>query len=65
MRLEDNDIDVQEAGVTAKLYESVMSSLKTQIEYNKMLGNPSVIPFLEGEPIRTVNAKKLLEQKHE
>ncbi len=47
-KLEHKEIDMAEAGVTAKLYESLMSSLKTEMEYHKMLGHLPKIKFLEG-----------------
>lgn len=48
-KLRSKKIDIEEAGVTGKLYENIISSLKTQIEYNKMVGHANVIPFLHGE----------------
>ncbi len=47
-KLETKKIDMAEAGVTAKLYESLMSSLKTEMEYHKMLGHLPKIKFLDG-----------------
>lgn len=48
-------IDVVQAGVTAKLYENIISSLKTELEYNKMLDQQPTIDFLDGD-----KPKKLL-----
>ena len=47
-KLDNKQIEMSEAGVTAKLYESVISSLKTEMEYHKMLGHLPRIKFLEG-----------------
>lgn len=58
-KLEKGKIDMSEAGVTAKLYESVISSLKIELEYNKMLGSDPFIPFLEDES----NTKKLMSKQ--
>ena len=59
-KLETKEIDMAEAGVTAKLYESLMSSLKTEMEYHKMLGHLPRIKFLEGA-IYEVKAEKKIE----
>lgn len=53
--LEKNKIDVVQAGVTAKLYENIISSLKTELDYHKMLDQKPIIDFLEG-----ASPKKLL-----
>ena len=47
LKLESGEIDTGEAGVTHKLYESVISTCKAEMEYNKMLDREIVIPFLE------------------
>lgn len=60
-KLEKGKIDVEEAGVTGKLYESVMSSLKLELEYHKMLGQQAKIHFLEGDH-KIVNNVRLLKQ---
>lgn len=44
--LEIGKISIEQAGVTGKLCENVMSTLKTQIEVAKMLGREPNIPFL-------------------
>ena len=64
-KLSSGKIDVEEAGVTGKLCESVMSTLKLQVEVAKMLGREPNIPFLgksgEGKIIDVKkNAKKQL-----
>ena len=45
-KLSEGKIDVEEAGVTGKLCESVMSTLKLQVDVAKMLGREPNIPFL-------------------
>lgn len=57
-RLEKREIDVSQAGVTAKLYESIMSSLKTELEYHKMLDQRPCIPFIEGAEIKEISQTK-------
>ena len=47
MRLERGEIDVNEVGVVGKLYESVISSVKTEIQYAKMLNLKPKIAFIE------------------
>jgi len=58
-KLESKEIDMAEAGVTAKLYESLMSSLKTEMEYHKMLGHLPRIKFLEAATYELKAEKKL------
>lgn len=58
-KLETKKIDMAEAGVTAKLYESLMSSLKTEMEYHKMLGHLPTIRFLEGALYEMKETKKI------
>lgn len=58
-KLETKKIDMAEAGVTAKLYESLMSSLKTEMEYHKMLGHLPQIKFLEGAAFELKETKKI------
>ena len=47
LKLQRKEISCDEAGVTGKLYENVISTLKTQLEYNKMLKKETIIPYLE------------------
>ncbi len=58
-KLETKAIDMAEAGVTAKLYESLLSSLKTEMEYHKMLGHLPRIKFLEAAAYDLKNEKKI------
>lgn len=62
-KLGTKKIDIMEAGVTAKLYENIMSSLKTEMEYHKMLGHTPTIDFLEGAPIEIKEKVKRLGKK--
>ena len=45
-KLSKGSIDTAEAGVTGKLCESVMSTIKAQLEYARMLGKEPFIPFM-------------------
>lgn len=45
-KLANGQIDCDQAGVTAKLYESVMSTVKTQLQVAVMLKREPNIPFL-------------------
>lgn len=46
MDLEKGKIDTAEAGVKGKLYESVISTIKTQLQYAQMLNKEPLIPFM-------------------
>lgn len=68
-KLEDGVIDTGEAGVTHKLYESVVSTCKAEMEYNKMLSRRVIIPFLETDatPVHEStgsNVKGLAKRSH-
>lgn len=45
-KLQQKKIDINEAGATSKLYENIMSTVKTQLEVAKMIGRQPNIPFL-------------------
>lgn len=45
-KLRSGKIDIAEAGVAGKLCESVVSTIKTQLEYARMCGKQPSIPFL-------------------
>jgi len=45
--LESGKIDCQSAGVIAKLSETVISGLKTQMDYARLTNSDINIPFLE------------------
>jgi hypothetical protein len=45
-KLQKSSITIEEAGVTGKLYESIMASVKLQLEVCKMVGREPRIPFL-------------------
>lgn len=64
-RLSKGEITTEEAGVTGKLCENVVSTLKVQLEYAKMLGEIPKINFLSGSTIpetRLMNASRRLQQ---
>jgi len=69
--LQRGTIDIDEAGVSAKLYETVISSCKAEMEYHKFLNQTANIKFLEGadiiKNIKDINASpenKLLPDKN-
>lgn len=45
-RLSNGEIDTAQAGVTGKLCEGVISTVKTQMEYFRMIGEEQPIPFM-------------------
>lgn len=47
LKLEKKEISVEEAGVTGKLCENVVSTIKVQLEYSKMIQQNPDIKFLE------------------
>lgn len=46
-KLSNREITIEEAGVTGKLCENVVSTIKVQLEYAKMLDQEPNIQFLE------------------
>ena len=46
-KLSRGDIDTDEAGVYSKLCESVISTVKTQLEYARMIQEEPIIPFMQ------------------
>ena len=46
-KLESKEIDVVEAGVTAKLCETIISTVKQELVYAQMLQKETPIKFLE------------------
>ncbi len=55
-KLANGEIDTAEAGVTGKLCESVISTVKAQLEYSRMINEEPEIPFmLESHKQRPVN----------
>lgn len=45
-RLHNQEIDVAEAGIIAKGAETIMSSVKLQLQYHHMRGEQPTIPFI-------------------
>ncbi len=64
-QLSAGQIDTQEAGVIAKLSETIISGIKTQMDYARLTGSQPVLPFLGKctAPIEGVVEKKLLKNK--
>jgi len=46
-KLDMRSIDIEEAAATSKLYENIISTLKSELEYNKFMQIKKDIPFLE------------------
>ncbi len=44
--LSSNKIDMQQAGIIAKLSETIVSGLKTQMEYARLTDEKPLIPFI-------------------
>lgn len=54
-------IDIEEAGIVAKLSETVISGLKTQMEYSRLTNTIPSIPFLgDTSKLAKVQSQKLL-----
>lgn len=62
-QLRMRSIDIEEAKTTSNLYENIISTLKSELEYNKFMKSDKTIPFLDSSNgqlgIRTLNSKKL------
>ncbi len=46
-KLANGEIDTATAGVSGKLCENVVSTIKTQLEYSRMLDEPPSIAFMD------------------
>lgn len=46
-RLRNGDIDTTEAATSGKLCDNVISTVKTQLDYSRMLGEQAAIPFMQ------------------
>lgn len=44
-------LDTEDATAAAKLYQTILSSLKTELEYHKMLEQKPNIEFLNASPV--------------
>lgn len=68
-KLSKGKISVEEAGVTGKLCENIVSTIKVQLEYAKMLDQKPIIDFVEkstlpkGRFIEQVKETKKLDKK--
>ena len=65
-RLEAGEIEVQEAAAVGKLSDSVVNTVKSQMEYSKMTAQEPQIPFIYGDQNLiegTVSNKKYLNDK--
>lgn len=68
-KLSKREISVEEAGVTGKLCENIVSTIKVQLEYSKMIDQQPEISFLEdctmpkGRLIEEVKETKKLSNK--
>ncbi len=58
-KLSNGEIDTAEAGVTGKLCESVISTVKAQLEYSRMLNEEPAIPFMGNAH----NGRKIIDGK--
>lgn len=62
-KLDRKEIEMAEAGVVGKLCENIISTVKVQIEYARMVGRQPKIDFIgkcTGELIELTPTKKLL-----
>lgn len=59
--LSKGHIDVQETQATAKVYDTIISTCKLEIEYGRYCQSEISVPFLEdAEPIQGSSKQKLL-----
>lgn len=47
-RLQMRSIELEEAATTSKLYENIISTIKSELEYNKFMNVKKEIPFIGG-----------------
>lgn len=50
-KLDNREIDIQEAVTAAKMYSSIIGTIKTELEYHKMLDQKPYIEFLDAANI--------------
>ena len=50
-KLSCGEISIEEAGVTGKLYENIVSTVRLQLDYAKALNQPPEIDFLEEDTL--------------
>ncbi len=46
-KLTNNEIDIQNAAVSCKAVDTVISTIKTELDYYRMIGKTPVIPFID------------------
>ena len=64
--LRQGKIEVHEAATLAKLADTMITSSKIELEYNKFSGNSSKIEFMETKVIKTIEGagmSKRIEKK--
>lgn len=65
-QLADQEIEINQAAASGKIIEGVISTLKTQMEYNRMIGENKPIEFLgdykKGRLLDGDNTKKLTQK---
>jgi hypothetical protein len=57
-KLASGQIDTAEAGVTGKLCEGVIATVKSQLEYARMLNQEPTIPFMSSSTGRLIEGSK-------
>ncbi len=67
-KLSNGDIDTAEAGVTGKLCEAVIATVKSQLEYARMLQEEPQVPFMKistnGKTLEAKPSHKHLDYKN-
>jgi hypothetical protein len=61
-KLNDGKIDIQEAGIVAKLSETVISGIKTQLEYARLNDVQPTIEFFGKQHQHVVIEQKKMKQ---
>ena len=66
-KLNTNEIDLQNAAVSCKAVDTVISTIKTELEYFRMVGKTPYIPFMDDGAVQMLTdeskATPLLENK--
>lgn len=61
-KLEKRQIDITEAVATAKIYSSIISTVKAELDYHKMLDQVPCIEFLESANIYDTDTSRTIKQ---